>query len=68
MTLLDFGKLGLTTGVGLLLGVAAATYVQPHTNAGRVFLVLIVIVACNVVVQIYAGIRRALRKRGGFPT
>lgn len=60
----DPAKAGLPTLIGLLAGLALATFVAPATTEGFLLLVIVVVVLANVV----ARLARMMRRGGTGPT
>lgn len=45
----DFGKLGVAGGIGALLGIVLASWVDPETNGGFALLLAIAIIVCMTI-------------------
>ena len=54
----------LATILGLLLGVALVGWADPQTSSGRVFLIVICALACNVIGAFYSLLASRFAKPG----
>ena len=63
MSLSDLGRISLPTIVGIFLGLAVVTWVQPETQEGMALLIAIAILLANAATQVAVAIRRAIRKK-----
>jgi len=64
--MLDFGKLGVAGGIGALLGIILASWVDPETNGGFALLLAIAIIVCMTIGGIIS--KLSGRKKHEAPT
>jgi hypothetical protein len=59
------GKLGISGGIGLLIGLLFVWWVEPTTNGGTAVLILIPTILCIVIGSVSSTILDGRRKRRG---